>query len=182
MLYLLEPLRVIFALFESLVVFFGVIGNSQQLTMPGDYIFKLNRTGIFENRAQDAIPQTAMYGIILDHFTRERTDGKSPKCLVIGYDGARADALTVTKGDPKAGTQALKDGGGAVYNAFCGGNLPYLQPTITGPGWTTLLTGHWAKGSGGHGVADNDTSKPADGPKLIFTELLKKLFSILPKA
>jgi len=172
-----EPIRLVLSFFESIVVFFGFLFAGGQFVPPGDYLTQLNRTKIFENRAQDAIPQTAMYGVVMDFFQADHK-GKTPKCLVIGYDGARADALVNTKDDPAAGTQVLKADGGAIYNMYTGGDWYKfnLQSTVTACGWTTLLTGHWAKEQGGtgHGVTGNGVPKPADAPKLLFTDLLDK--------
>jgi len=174
---LFEPIRVILGFFESLVVTIGSLFVVGQFVPPGDYITKLNRTEIFDNRAQDAIPQTRVHDIVLEFFEGGH-DGRTPKCLLIGYDGARADALINTKDDPQAGTQLLKAGGGGIYNMYTGGNWYEFnwQATSTAPGWMTMVTGHWAKESGGtgHGVNNNDPSKPADGPKVMFTELLEK--------
>jgi len=179
---LLEPIRYVLAVLESVVVFVGALFSTGQLTMPGDYLTQLNRMGIFENRAQESLPQTDIYDIILAHFENPE-EGKAPKCLLVGYDGARADALqrTVLPGIwmdvSESGVRALLDGGGAVYNMYTGGPLlnPFLwQDTSTAPGWTTMLTGCWAKekGEGGHGVSANGINKPAE-PKLIFTQLLE---------
>jgi len=175
---LFEPIRIVFAFFESLVVTVGLLfAGGGQFAAPGDYLAQLNRTGIFDNRAQDAVPQTIVHDIVLEFFEGDH-GGKAPKCLLIGYDGARADALINTKDDPNAGTQLLKADGGAIYNMYTGGNWRQFnwQDTSTAPGWMTMVTGHWAKerGGTGHGVNTNDPSKPADGPKVIFTELLEK--------
>jgi len=172
-----EPIRYILAFFESIVVFFGVLSNSGQITIPGDYFTKLNNMAIFENRAQKSLPQTDIHDIILEHFT-ENTSGKDPKCLLIGYDGARPDALTFTIDGSENGVRALLNSDGKLYNMYTGG--PMLNPfrwqdTSTASGWTTMLTGHWAKESGdtGHKVSSNGMNKPVD-PKLIFTQLLEK--------
>jgi len=176
---LFEPIRIVFAFFESLVVTIGFLfAGGGQFVAPGDYLAQLNRTGIFANKAQDAVPQTIVHDIVLEFFEGEH-GGKTPKCLLIGYDGARADSLINTKDDPQAGTQMLKADGGAIYNMYTGGEFlapARWQDTSTAPGWMTMLTGHWAKESGGtgHGVNTNDPSKPADGPKVVFTELLEK--------
>jgi len=173
-----EPFRFILAFFESLVVCIGslfVAGLPAE--PPGEYLTQLNCTGIFANRAQDAMPQTAVHDVVLAFFEADH-GGKTPKCLLIGYDGARADALANTKDDPNAGTQVLKAGGGAIYNLYTGGEWLKLnlQDTSTACGWTTMLTGHWAveKGGTGHGVTANGVTKAADAPKLVFTELLEK--------
>ena len=173
--FLLEPLRVILALAESLVMFFVVLFGGGAFTMPGDYLRELNRMGVYENRAQESLPQGIVYDIVLEHFSQARADGRAPKCLVVGYDGARADALANME-EGKSGLLALKAGGGGIYNAYAGGNFPRWQATSTGPGWTTVLTGRWAKerGGTGHGVDDNGVVKPEDSPKLLFTELLER--------
>jgi len=174
--FLFEPLRAALAFFESIALFLGVLfGAGQVLPVVGDYPAQLDRTAIFDNRAQDALPQTAMYDIVIGHFAKERTDGKTPKCLIIGYDGARADALINTKGDPQAATQAVKADGGKIYNMYCGGDLPRRQKTVTCSGWTNLLTGHWAKepGGTGHGVSGNGIVKAPGTPNLLFNSLFE---------
>ena len=173
-----EPFRFIIGILESLVVFVGsLFVAGAPVELPGEYLTQLNRSGIFANRAQEAVPQTAVYDTILAFFEEDH-GGRTPKCLVIGYDGARADALINTKDDLTAGTQILKEDGGAIYNMYTGGEWLKLnfQDTSTAPGWMTMLTGHWAKerGGTGHGVNNNDPVKPADGPKVIFTELLEQ--------
>ena len=133
---------------------------------------ELDRSGIFAGSAQDALPQTAVHDMIIEHFARERDDGTVPKGLIIGYDGARADALTLTADDPQSAVQALKAQGGGIYNMYCGGDAPRTQSTSTSPGWTNLLTGHWAnEPGGGHGIKDNGIVKAPDAPKLIFNNL-----------
>ena len=174
---LFEPFRAILAFFESIALFLGALfGAGQALPVIGDYPAQLNRMGIYDNRAQDALPQTAMHNIVIEHFSKERTDGKSPKCLIIGYDGARADALINTKDDPASAAQAVRADGGKIYNMHCGGDFPRLQKTSTCPGWTTLLTGHWAKepGGTGHGITDNGIVKAPDAPKLLFDNLFDR--------
>jgi len=172
--FLFEPLRAVLAWAESVALFFGVLfGAGQALPVIGNYPAQLNRTGIYDNRAQDAFPQTLMYYIVLGHFSLTRTDGRAPKCLIIGYDGARADALINTMDDPGSATQAVKADGGKIYNTYCGGDSPRRQKTSTCPGWTTLLTGHWANepGGAGHGISNNGMVKAPDAPKLLFNNL-----------
>ena len=155
-------------------MFFGGLFGAGQAVMPyGDYLLWLNGTGIYDNRAQNALPQTAMHDIVVEHFSQERTDGKAPKCLIIGYDGARADALVNTKDDVRAATQAVKADGGKIYNMYCGGDLFRRQATSTCPGWTNVLTGHWAneRGGTGHGISDNGIVKAPETPKLLFNNL-----------
>jgi len=174
---LIEPVRIVAAILESLVVTIGFLFvGGGQFVMPGDYLMQINRMGVYGNRAQNAVPQTRVHDTILEFFEEDHGH-KTPKCLLIGYDGARADALFHTKDDPAAGTQLLKADGGGIYNMYTGGNWWQLnfQDTSTACGWTTMLTGRWARewGGTGHGVTNNGVPKPADGPKLVFTELLE---------
>jgi len=176
--FLIEPFRFIFGVLESIVVFVGSLFIAGvPVVPPGEYLTQLNCTKIFANRAQDAVPQTAVHDIILAFFEEDH-GGKTPKCLLIGYDGARADALINTKDNPAAGTQVLKADGGAIYNMYTGGKRFTFdfQDTSTAPGWTTMITGHWAKEKGGtgHGITNNGITKAMDGPKVFFTELLEK--------
>jgi len=174
--FLFEPFRVILAYAESIVMFFGALFGAGQAIMPhGDYLFQLNRTGIYGNCAQNALPQTALHDIVTGHFNQDRTDGKAPKCLIIGYDGARADALAHTADDARSAVQAVKADGGKIYNMYCGGDLFRRQKTSTSPGWTNLLTGHWAneRGGTGHGITDNGIVKAPEAPKLLFNNLFE---------
>ena len=172
--FLFEPFRVILAYAESFVMFLGALFGAGQAIMPhGDYLAQLNRLGVYDNCAQNALPQTALHGIVIEHFAKGQSGGKVPKCLIIGYDGARADALVNTADDPQVATQAVKAGGGKIYNMYCGGDFPRWQKTSTCPGWTNLLTGHWAseRGGTGHGIKDNGIVKAPDAPKLLFNTL-----------
>ena len=75
----------------------------------------------------------------------------SKHVLVIGVDGLRVDGLVV------ASTPAL-DGliasGAVTSDAFAGGELGAAteQPTFSGPGWSSILTGVWVDK---HGVTNN---------------------------
>ncbi len=67
---------------------------------------------------------------------------KSKHVLLIGLDGVRADALRV------ANTPVLDElitGGAVTYDGFAGGELGASteQPTFSGPGWSSILTGVW---------------------------------------
>ena len=73
-------------------------------------------------------------------FTQEK------KILFIGIDGCRPDALQMAK-TPNIDT-IIKDGL-YIKNGLCSING---QPTISGPGWSTMLTGVWYDK---HGVSDN---------------------------
>ncbi|MDR2687462.1 MAG: alkaline phosphatase family protein [Oscillospiraceae bacterium] len=132
------------------------------------------RLDIFQNSVEDSIPQWKIHDIILAHFEKERADGKTPKCLFVGYDGCRSDALAnIVAGE--SGITALQADGGGLYNAYAGGDPPRIQDTSTGPGWTTMLTGHWADepGGTGHTIVTNGINKTVE-PKLVFTQLLEQ--------
>lgn len=77
------------------------------------------------------------------------------RVLIFGIDGCRADALKKLVASGRApNLKALVDGGTVTWNGFAGGewNTPLQQDTMSGPGWTTILTGVWRDR---HGVADN---------------------------
>lgn len=74
---------------------------------------------------------------------------KTPKVLLIGIDGLRVDALK------KANTPALDQlaaSGSIRYQTRVISDQVTNSDTISGPGWTTYLTGTWADR---HGVLDN---------------------------
>ena len=128
---------------------------------------------IFDNSVADSIPQWKIHDIILSHFEKERTDGRQPKCLLVGFDGCRSDALAnIVEGE--SGIMALRADGGGLYNAYTGGDGELTQHTSTDPGWTTMLTGKWAReeGGGGHGVENNGDPKALE-PKTVFTQILE---------
>jgi predicted AlkP superfamily pyrophosphatase or phosphodiesterase len=78
--------------------------------------------------------------------------GRVRKTLVIGIDGCRVDCLT-KKAAPAL--SELADGGRFAVQAYAGGPLGTKaeQPTVSGPGWCTILTGVWVDK---HGVRGND--------------------------
>ena len=74
----------------------------------------------------------------------------SPKrALLIGIDGLRFDALRVAKTPHLDG---LIDGGCYADNCLILGARYRKSDTISGPGWSSILTGVWADK---HGVHDN---------------------------
>lgn len=137
------------------------------------YLRALDRIDIYDNAVGDALPQTAAHDIIMEHFAKAREDGRTPKCLIVGYDGARAEALAEILPN-ESGIQALADGGGKVYHMYTGGEPAARQLTDTAPGWAALLTGQWSKGEGGNGVVSNGVNKPAQAPPVLMTALLEQ--------
>jgi autotransporter-associated beta strand protein len=79
------------------------------------------------------------------------------RVLVIGIDGLRPDALRqqVTTGNAP-NIASLIANGTVTWNAYAGGTLgtPTQQPTISGPGWASILTGTWTNR---HNVVSNST-------------------------
>ncbi|MEM7138359.1 MAG: alkaline phosphatase family protein, partial [Myxococcota bacterium] len=71
--------------------------------------------------------------------------------IVIGIDGLGSDALQAAS---TPNLDALIASGTASMAAFAGGvpGTPTEQPTLSGPGWTSVLTGVWRDK---HGVSDN---------------------------
>lgn len=117
------------------------------------YIEAVNAEGIFNNTYETKIPQTVINRIILNHF--ERTE-KKPKCLFIGWDGCRADAMKylIKSCDEKvsgynesniySAVSTLKNNGG-LYITYVGGDKGSEQETSTAQGWSSALCGKWMK-------------------------------------
>lgn len=62
--------------------------------------------------------------------------------LVLGVDGCRSDALLAANAP---NLKALAAEGMVAYSAYAGGVLgtPAQQPTVSAPGWASILTGVW---------------------------------------
>ncbi len=81
------------------------------------------------------------------------------RVLVIGIDGCRPDALKQQVDSNNApNIKALVNNGTVTWNAYAGGDLGTAtqQVTMSGPGWTSILTGTWIDR---HNVSGN--SSPA---------------------
>lgn len=116
---------------------------------------------IYENTLDTAVPMTEVYRIVNEFMAEDLPAGKTEKKVaVLGYDGCRADALSLIGDAENSGIQTLINDGGKAVIAYCGG-VPYpninTQATSTAPGWCTMLTGQWADV---HGVTDNGIEKP----------------------
>lgn len=72
------------------------------------------------------------------------------RVLIIGIDGARVDSL-IAASTPQL--DSLATNGASSYAAQCSVG----QATVSGPGWSTLLTGVWASK---HNVTDNSFANP----------------------
>lgn len=118
-----------------------------------NYIYSVNAKGIFDNTYETKLPQTVIGGIILKHFENSR---KTPKCLFIGWDGCRADAMKyIIKSEDEqvsgkndtniySAISSLKDNGG-LYITYVGGDKGSIQETSTAQGWASALCGRWMK-------------------------------------
>lgn len=95
-------------------------------------------------------PQPPTVASCTNAIPRTNSPFGNKRVLVIGIDGARVDSLIA------ANTPNLDDlatNGAASYAAQCS----IGQTTVSGPGWSTLLTGVWANK---HNVTDNSFSNP----------------------
>lgn len=127
----------------------------------------------YENTIETAIPQTALYNTIKDHFYAPLENGKTvKKAIIIGFDGCRADILSeIVKG--QSGIDALLKEGASINLNYCGGvNYPEenTQDTSTAPGWCSILTGTWADV---HGVTANYIPKSME-VKTLLTDLTEQ--------
>lgn len=117
------------------------------------YIRAVNTGGIFSNCFSSSYPQTVVSKIILNHFKKS---GKKPKCIFIGWDGCRCDAMKyliksesekVSGGNGNfhySAVNFLKNSGG-VYITYVGGDNGFQQETSTAQGWASALCGKWMK-------------------------------------
>jgi len=74
------------------------------------------------------------------------SSAQDKKLLFIGIDGCRSDALTLAE---TPNIDELIDKGLYIKDALCSIKG---HPTVSGPGWSTMLTGVWYDK---HGVIDN---------------------------
>lgn len=147
----------------------------------------------WENSAAQSISHIDICNIICD-FRESADNGKKKKVAIIGWDGARADALAnifpakvirfgtdIVSGHYTkpvcSGCHALVDMGGAAYLAYCGGEAGTrtAQETSTVWGWSSILTGQWAvdngtclpKGSSAKEKSNHTSSISVDSPTLL---------------
>lgn len=134
---------------------FGIYINDKKDTNES-YLEKIAQVE-YENTVETAVAQTELYDMIYDHFNSPLPEGKTEKkAIVIGYDGCRADTLTLTENN-FSGINKMLGNGASLKLAYCGGvNYPAenTQDTSTAPGWCSVLTGVWADKNGvtGNGI------------------------------
>ncbi|HEY1083766.1 MAG TPA: alkaline phosphatase family protein [Prosthecobacter sp.] len=89
-----------------------------------------------------ALPATSL----LAHGPGKQNDFDGKRVLFIGIDGCRADALTEAMSRGLAPQmKALAESGVLSHKIYAGGRKDTAthQPTVSGPGWSSLLTGVW---------------------------------------
>lgn len=94
-------------------------------------------------------PRVALLGALAVAACGGDPPAAAPKVLVIGIDGVRADRLAAA---PTPTLDSLIASGGWSDRATT------REPTVSGPGWSSMLTGVWAEK---HGVFGNDFSANA---------------------
>ncbi|MBQ5592628.1 MAG: alkaline phosphatase family protein [Clostridia bacterium] len=165
----------IFARIMSVLLFipalFGLYMNDAKDTEEA-YLERVESVG-YENTIETAIPQTEIYDMIVGHYKAALPEGKTEKkAIVIGYDGCRADVVSLAGGKYSGITTMLNDGA-SINLGYCGGvNYPdgeNTQATSTAPGWCSLLTGVWAEKNG---VFGNGQPKNLEY-KTLMTELVE---------
>lgn len=131
------------------------------------YLQIMDQCSFWDNRAAQSIPQINIGKKIEAWLNRESPEGKRKKCIFIGYDGCRADALVSVlqsgyhykkQGDLSgenssayySGIGKVKREGGKLYFSYTGGLKQdgTKQYTSTAPGWMALLTGVWGVKNG----------------------------------
>lgn len=155
-----------------IVTFFLSLGGMITGTYFNDttdsFIANVESVEAYTNTIETAVPQTDVYDIISEHFAAPLPEGKTEKkAIVIGYDGCRADVLSLVNSDGAIGY--LLNNGGTAELSYCGGtNYPMIntQKTKTAPGWCSMLTGEWADV---HGVTANSIPKSNDTLTLLTT-------------
>lgn len=162
--------RIISAILTFGMMLFGVVIGANDFDTIGKYNKNVKSVDIYENTTDTALPQTDVYGLIKNHFESPLPEGKTEKkVIVLGYDGCRADTLTLLGDEAESGIMTLVNGGGNAVLSYCGGvNYPAFnkQATSTAPGWCSMLTGEWADV---HGVTDNGIPKSNDHLSLLTT-------------
>lgn len=124
------------------------------------YIKSIESNGIFNNTYNQRMPQHIINKAILSHFKKSE---KNPKCLFIGWDGCRCDAMKyIVKSTDKSVSGAndnniysaiyrVKENGG-LYITYVGGDKGSEQETSTAQGWCSALCGKWVKNTWKNGI------------------------------
>lgn len=148
-------LRIISAILTfGMMVYGSVLGINYGDTI-GTYQKNVEKVA-YENDFDTALPQTEIYNIVENFMNAPLPEGKTEKKVaVIGFDGCRADTLSLMGDANTSAIKTLVNQGGNLALSYCGGvNYPAFntQATSTAPGWCSMVTGAWADV---HGVTDN---------------------------
>ncbi len=107
-------------------------------------------------------------------------DGR--RVLILGIDGAQRDALqTLINQNRAPNIASLANTGVSYWNMEAGGPLqtPSVQPTLTGPGWASILTGTFHNKNGRY---DNDSDWYLDGRFHLYPHFYRHIRAIYPNA
>lgn len=118
---------------------------------------------------------------IFAHGPGKDSDFAGKRVLFIGIDGCRADALVsaMERGlAPQMKTLSESSDGLLTRQFYAGGEIgtPTHQSTVSGPGWTSLLTGVWIDK---HGVKDN---RFIGGRLQSYSYFMRHIKEVRPKA
>lgn len=120
------------------------------------YFEAIDHTGVFDNDRRSMLPQTTCAKLVREHFKNVK---KTPKALIIGFDGARADSMNyLVEGNNTSlcgsnfvneysAINKLRNEGG-LYLSYAGGEPGQSQETSTAQGWASILTGEWGDKNG----------------------------------
>ena len=162
--------RIISVILTFGMMLYGVVIGANNWDTVSKYEKNVKSVDIYENTMETAVPQTEIYNLINNHFKSALPEGKTEKkAVVLGYDGCRADTLTILGDESESAIMTLVNGGGKAVVSYCGGaNYPEFntQATSTAPGWCSMLTGQWADV---HGITDNSIPKSNDHLTLLTT-------------
>jgi hypothetical protein len=97
------------------------------------------------------------FALVEAHGPGKQSDFEGRRVLFIGVDGCRADALVAAMNRglaPQLKAASESPIGLLTLKVYAGGEMgmPTHQPTVSGPGWSSLLTGVWIDK---HRVHDN---------------------------
>jgi predicted AlkP superfamily pyrophosphatase or phosphodiesterase len=116
------------------------------------------------------ILSSLMLAVVVAVFARGAfaAEPAGKRLLLLGIDGCRFDALQAAKA-PRL--DALMDGGAVAEPIRIFPERYRVADTVSGPGWSSILTGVWADK---HGVLDNEFTAPRYDRHPPFFTLLKQ--------
>ena len=100
--------------------------NARESKNPDTYAEDIENMNIFDSELENAMPQTVIHKLVMDHFNSPLPEGKTvKKAIFIGYDGFRADGLENIKDNENSAIMYLKSQGG-LYHTFSGLSLIHI--------------------------------------------------------